>query len=96
MARKTKNFSVKKMNEREGSYQNTENPLSYDPIKEESIDYEAWTDFISYYRYYIDEFAIDILGLKLYPFQRIILRGMARYQNSMFIACRGLGGLFPL
>lgn len=91
MARKTKNFSTKKMNEREGNYQNTENSLSYDPIKEESIDYEAWTDFISYYRYYIDEFAIDILGLKLYPFQRIILRGMARYQNSMFIACRGLG-----
>lgn len=91
MARKTKNFSTKKMNEREGNYQNTENSLSYDPIKEESIDYEAWTDFISYYRYYIDEFAIDILGLKLYPFQRVILRGMARYQNSMFIACRGLG-----
>ena len=88
---KVKNFSVKKMNEREGNDKNFENSLSYDPIKEENIDYEEWSKFISYYRYYIDEFAINMLGLRLYPFQRIILRGMARYQNSMFIACRGLG-----
>ena len=75
-----------------GNYDNGESPLSYDPIKQEEIDYEEWTKFISYYRYYIDEFAIDILGLKLYPFQRIMLRAMARYQNTMIIACRGLGG----
>ena len=25
-----------------------------------SIDYEAWTEFFSYYRYYIDEFAMDV------------------------------------
>lgn len=55
------------------------------------LNYEAWADFISYYRYYIDEFACDILGLKLYPFQRLMLRAMARYQNTLFIACRGLG-----
>ena len=24
------------------------------------LNYEAWVDFISYYRYYIDEFACDI------------------------------------
>lgn len=88
---KNKNFSIKKMNQREGNNKNGESNLSYDPIKDENIDYEEWTKFISYYRYYIDEFACDILGLRLYPFQRIILRGMARYQNSMFIACRGLG-----
>lgn len=86
-----KNFSVKKMNSREGNYDNFESNLSHNPFKDENIDYEEWTKFISYYRYYMDKFAIDVLGLKLYPFQRMILRAMARYQNSMFIACRGLG-----
>lgn len=90
MVKKSK-FSVDKKLAREGAFDNTDSPLSYSPIKEEEINYEEWAKFISYYRYYIDEFACDILGLKLYPFQRIILRGMGRYQNSMFIACRGLG-----
>ena len=71
--------------------ENIESTYSNDPLKEESIDFEVWTKFISYYRYYIDEFACDILGLRLFPFQRLILRAMARYQNSMLIACRGLG-----
>lgn len=64
---------------------------SNDPINEVSIDYEAWTEFFSYYRYYIDEFAMDILGIDLFPFQRVILRAMARGQFSVLIACRGLG-----
>lgn len=59
-----------------------------------SIDYEAWTEFFSYYRYYVDEFAEDILGLELFPFQRVILRAMARGQFSVLIACRGLGKSF--
>lgn len=71
--------------------ENIESRYSNTVIKEESIDYEAWTEFISYYRYYIDEFAMDILGINLFPFQRLILRAMARYQNEMLIACRGLG-----
>ena len=71
--------------------ENIESTYSNDPLKEESIDFEVWTEFISYYRYYIDEFACDILGLRLFPFQRLILRAMARYQNSMLIAFRGLG-----
>ena len=86
-----KNYSKKKEDLRKGVKDNFECSESYDPINEESIDYDAWAEFIAYYRYYIDEFACDILGLKLYPFQRLILRAMARYQNSMFIACRGLG-----
>lgn len=45
---------------------------------EDTIDYEAWTKFFSYYRYYIDDFATDILGIELFPFQRVILRAMAR------------------
>lgn len=64
---------------------------SNDPINEVSIDYEAWTEFFSYYRYYIDEFAIDILGIDLFPFQRVILRAMGRGQFSVLIACRGIG-----
>lgn len=64
---------------------------SNDPINEVSIDYEAWTEFFSYYRYYIDEFAMDILGVELFPFQRVILRAMGRGQFSVLIACRGLG-----
>lgn len=84
-------FSVEKKKAREGVNDNYDSSMSYDPINEEEINYEEWSKFISYYRYYIDEFACDILGLRLYPFQRVILRGMGRYQNSMFIACRGLG-----
>ena len=71
--------------------QDYDNPMSNNIVNDEAIDYEAWTEFISYYRYYIDEVATDILGLKLFPFQRVILRAMARYDSSMLIACRGLG-----
>jgi len=67
---------------------------SNNPAYEETLDYEAWTEFISYYRYYIDEFAVDILGIDLFPFQRVILRAMARGQYSVLIACRGLGKSF--
>lgn len=70
---------------------NTLKSRSHDPINQENIDYEEWTKFLSYYRYYVDRFAIDILGLKLFPFQKLILRAMARYPQSMLICCRGLG-----
>jgi len=85
------NFSKKSRVIKEGKNDDFDSNLSYDPVNEEKIDIDEWVKFISYYRYYIDEFACDILGLKLYPFQRLILRAMARYQTSMFIACRGLG-----
>ena len=86
-----KNFSRRRRAENDWSLNNTDSPLSYDPINQESIDYEAWTSFLSYYRYYIDEFAVDILGINLFPFQRLIMRAMARYPNVMLICCRGLG-----
>lgn len=86
-----KNFSQRKNAERDWSLHNTDNPTSYDPINQETIDYKEWTKFLSYYRYYIDKFAVDILGLKLFPFQRLILRAMAQYPNVMLICCRGLG-----
>lgn len=86
-----RNFSHESRRIKEGDYDNYESSFSHDPRNEEMIDYESWSEFISYYRYYIDEFACDILGLELYPFQRLILRAMGRYQFSMFIACRGLG-----
>ena len=86
-----KNFSKKRRDEADWESNNTDSPLSYDPINQEKIDYEAWTKFLSYYRYYIDEFAVDILGMtNLFPFQRLLLRAMGRYPNVMFIMCRGL------
>lgn len=59
--------------------------------KQELENRKAWVHFISYYRYYVDRFAEDVLGVKLYPFQKLILRGMGRYQETMFVASRGLG-----
>lgn len=96
-----KNFSKKRRAQQDWDIYNTENAASYDPINQENIDYEEWTKFLSYYRYYIDEFAVDVLEVKLFPFQRLIMRAMARYPNSMLICCRGLGkswlcGLFMI
>lgn len=86
-----KNFSLESRKIKEGAYDNFENSNSYDPANEQNIDFEEWAKFISYYRYYIDEFASDILKCNVFPFQRLILRSMAKYQNSMLICCRGLG-----
>lgn len=87
-----KNFSKKKQLENDwGFSENMDSPMSHDPINQEKIDYEAWTKFLSYYRYYVDEFAVDILGMtNLFPFQRLLLRAMGRFPNIMFIMCRGL------
>ncbi|MCA1025680.1 hypothetical protein LCM23_06220 [Cytobacillus kochii] len=85
------NFSQTSRSIKDFSVYNTDNPLSYDPKKRETINIEAWRKFISYYRHHIDEFAVDILKINLYPFQRLILRSMARHKESMFIASRGLG-----
>ena len=86
-----KNFSQKRRAAQDWLDKNTDSPLSYDPINQEHIDYEEWTKFLSYYRYYVDKFAVDMLGVNLFPFQRLILRAMARYPNAMLICCRGLG-----
>lgn len=86
-----KNFSHKSRKVLDNSYNDFDNANSHDPAKLEEVDIESWVEFMSYYRYYIDEFAVNVLGLKLYPFQRVILRAMARYEESMFIASRGLG-----
>lgn len=70
-------------------YRNIE--IDYKPKLTDTIEFEEWARFLSFYRYYVDKFATDILGLKLYPFQCFLLRSMARKQNNMIIACRGLG-----
>ena len=93
MSRKKK-VDLKELHQDYIHRENIESTYTNDPIREENIDYEAWTEFISYYRYYIDAFAVDVLGIKLFPFQRLILRAMGRYQNSLLIACRGLGKSF--
>ena len=89
----TQQTSVNKKNRAKAisnDFINVEAPESNIPLKEEKINVHSWAEFFSYYRYYIDEFAMDILDIHLYPFQRVILRSMAKNQNSMFIACRGL------
>lgn len=93
MGRKKKS-DLKELHQEYIHRENIESTYTNNPIREENIDYEAWTQFISYYRYYIDAFAVDVLGIKLFPFQRLILRAMGRYQSSMLIACRGIGKSF--
>lgn len=86
-----RNFSQKSRKQKDFTHMDFDHPDSYDPRKKEEINIEAWRKFISYYRHHIDEFAVDVLGINLYPFQRLILRAMARHKESMFIASRGLG-----
>lgn len=86
-----KNFSKKRRAIQDGLYDDRSSPQSYDPINAQPIEYEEWVKFLAYYRYYIDRFAVEVLGLKLYPFQKLILRAMGKYPNAMLICCRGLG-----
>lgn len=85
------NFSKSSRMIKDNTINNFDSVDNYDNGKEENINIEAWIKFMSYYRHYIDEFATDILGLHLYPFQRLILRMMMMYKESIFIASRGLG-----
>ena len=85
------NFSKRGQKQNEGAFQDFDSPDANITVREETINVEEWKKFISYYRYYMDKFATDVLGLNLYPFQKVILRAMGRNQFSMFIACRGLG-----
>ncbi len=63
----------------------------YDVTTTERIDYKEWTRVLSFYRYYVDRFCVECLGMThLYPFQRLMLRAMATHNNSMLICCRGL------
>jgi len=86
-----RNFSQKSRTQKDFTYMDHDHPDSHDPRNKEEINIEAWREFISYYRHHVDEFAVDVLGINLYPFQRLILRAMARHKESMFIASRGLG-----
>lgn len=63
-------------------------------VKSKKINFRLWAKFLAYYRYYIDAFAIDILGLRLYPFQRFTLRAAARYKEGILIWARGLSKSF--
>lgn len=87
-----KNFSRRSRAEKSGANDNLECKESNNIRKEQHININAWKNFFSYYRYYVDKFAMEILGLKVFPFQRLILRAMARSQTGMLVMCRGLGG----
>ena len=64
------------------------------PLKKGALNIDAWAKLLSYYRYYIDRFAENILGFKLFPFQRFTLRCAARYKEGIFIWSRGLSKSF--
>ena len=72
-------------------YLDPASPFSNDVHNDETVKLENWKQFFSYYRYYIDKFAINVLKQRVYPFQRLILRAMMKYQYSMCICCRGIG-----
>ena len=67
------NFSKKSRNIKDGNYENFDKAESYDPANIEQINYETWAEFLSYYRYYIDEFAANVLLCNVFSFQRLIL-----------------------
>lgn len=76
------------------NYSSLENPSSLNDMtleERQKFIRNNWKIFISYYRKNIDDFCVDILEVKLHPFQRYILRAMAKKQYSMLICCRGLG-----
>ena len=85
-----KNFSPKERQVKSG-YFDDPNLAGSKLNRVEDVDYEEWAKFISYYRYYIDIFAEEVLGIMLFPFQKLQLRAMARNQNSMLICSRGIG-----
>lgn len=85
------NYSLKDRKKKAGFFDDLSKVGSHSSHEEEAIDYEQWAEVLSYYRYYIDEFAEDVLGIMLFPFQKLILRAMARNQNSMLICSRGIG-----
>jgi hypothetical protein len=60
-----KNFSKKSRKRREGAFDDFDSPESNITVNEENINRESWRKFLAYYRYYIDEFAVDVLGLHL-------------------------------
>lgn len=64
---------------------------NFNNIKTKKSGYKPWANFFSYYRYYLDKFATDILKVNLYPFQKLILRACAKYGSCMLIMSRGLG-----
>jgi len=85
------NYSLKDRQIKSGYFDNPALSGSNITHRLMDIDYEEWVKFISYYRYHIDEFAEDVLGIMLFDFQKLQLRAMARNQNSMLICCRGIG-----
>lgn len=76
---------------KKSDYEDHANAKSYDPLKDKrnELPKEDWERFISYYRKYPDKFATEVLGLKIFLFQKLILRAMARNQWVMLICCRG-------
>lgn len=80
---------------------NTNKPVNNAIIDVEQIDVskeflDNVSEWTSFYRKYPFVFAEDFLGVKLHPFQKILLYQMFNNDFSMFLAARGLGKSFLL
>jgi len=65
------------------SFKNKDNDLEkFNELK------DKWKILISYWRVYPDHLA-NLLGLKLYGYQRLLLRVIFRYRYVYIVACRG-------
>ena len=54
----------------------------------------AVAKWVSFYRANPHRFVRDYLGVKLYPFQQIIIKEMFEKVNTVLLACRGIGKTF--
>lgn len=84
-----KKFRQRKMEMKSKKKRAKKRTISY--INAEKINKGNWRKFIAYYRTHIDEFCLDVLKVRLYDFQRVIIRCMVKFDETMFIASRGIG-----
>lgn len=90
------NFSHKSRKIKDGAYDNAESPDSYTPLKVELRNEEEWKKQIYFYRQYMDIFAEEVLQVKLFDFQKVLLRAIGRYPNIMAIMPRSMGKSFMI
>lgn len=84
-------FSKKAMLENSGDSEDNDSHDAYIRQNDDPIDVNEWAKFFSFYRSHVDLFCTQVLQMKLYPFQMLMLRAMSKSQYSLIIACRGLG-----
>ena len=74
-------------------YLETQKEQNHNILTQQEIE-DNYVDWIAYYRANLGEFNKDYLGIKLAPFQDIMLDIMNDYNDSDIIASRGLSKSF--